>query len=98
MIQTFDITDKKIIKKLNMAYKTNAEFAYALTEKKEIKATCLYDINKKTAIIQNISTVDVKLFKTLIKKLKDELKVKRINEILYSQNIDKSLLEKCNLS
>lgn len=98
MIQNLPITERKIINKLNLSYKTNAQFAFACIEKKEIKATCLYDIENKTAVVKNISTIDEITFKTIVEALLLELKNNKISKVLFSDNISLELLNNCDIS
>ncbi len=98
MIQNLPITERKVINKLNLSYKTDAQFAFACIEHKEIKATCLYDIDNKTAIIKNVSTLDENIFKTILEGLFLELKNNKINKVVFSENISLDLLQKSDIN
>lgn len=67
MIQLLPVTEQSFIDRLNKAYKTEAAHAYACVEKKEIKATCLYNIEKGKGIILNVSSVEDAIFDGLVR-------------------------------
>ena len=44
MIQLLPVTEQVMLERLNRIYQQNAQFAYVCVEKREIKASCLYNI------------------------------------------------------
>jgi hypothetical protein len=96
MIQLLPVTEPSTVEKLNQIYHTKAQFAYVCVEKKEIKASCLYSIESGRGVILNVSTMEEDIFDGLVRAVFASLIDQGINEAVFDQKTDKSLLEKLN--
>ncbi|MBS7176608.1 MAG: hypothetical protein KH056_10595, partial [Clostridiales bacterium] len=62
MIQLLPVTEQAMLERLNRIYQQNAQFAYVCVEKREIKASCLYNIKGDVVEIVNVSSVPFSKF------------------------------------
>ncbi|MGI5958841.1 MAG: hypothetical protein ACOX60_05445 [Massiliimalia sp.] len=96
MIQVIPAEDKKLLQKLNLAYGTKAQHACLYVEKKEIKATLLYDLVKGQAQVQNISTVEPEILEQLVLGFLKILKDQKIDRVEFSDQSHEEMLKEMN--
>lgn len=96
MIQLLPVTEPLLIEKLNHIYHTQAQFAYVCVEKKEIKASCLYNIKENQGEIVSISTVEEDIFDGLVRAVFANLIDQGIDQACFDRKVDSELLKKLN--
>lgn len=93
MIQILPVTEPSFIERLNKIYNTNAKYAYVCVEKKEIKASILYNIQKEKAEILNVSTVDEDIFDGLVRAVFARLIELGIDQAEFNPKTDAEILK-----
>lgn len=94
MIEILPTKDKNFLLKLNKAYNTEAELAFICIEKKEIKASLLYSIEKDSGVILNVSTVEEDIFDGLVRAVFASLIDLGIDKAKFTKAVNKDLIEK----
>lgn len=92
MVQVIPAEDRKLLQKLNQAYHTQAEHACLYVEKKEIKATLLYNLVRGEAQVVNISTVEEEIFDGLIRGFYELLSQQKVQRVRYLEQDHQEML------
>lgn len=93
MIQILPVTEPSFIDRLNQIYGTKAKYAYVCVEKKEIKASILYNVYKDKAEILNVSSVDPDIFDGLVRAVFASLIDLGVDQAEFSSQTDSEMLQ-----
>ena len=93
MIQLLPVTEPAMIDRLNQIYHTNAAYALVCVEKKEIKASCLYDITPQGGEICNISTVEPEIFDGLARLAFQKMLEAGVDQAVFAEFVDPKMLQ-----
>lgn len=92
MIQLLPVTEPSMLERLNRIYSTQAKFAYVCVEKKEIKASCLYNIKGDCGEIVNVSSVEQDIFDGLVRAVFANMLELGIDKAVFDRKIDHEML------
>lgn len=96
MVQLLPVTEQAFIERLNKIYHTHADQAYVCVEKKEIKASILYRIDRKKKLgnIQNVSTVEADIFDGLVRAVFAAMLEQDIHQAEFDAKTDLEMITK----
>lgn len=92
MIQLLPVTEQAMLERLNRIYQQNAQFAYVCVEKREIKASCLYNIKGDVVEIVNISSVEPDIFDGLVRAVFASAMDLGLEHAVFDEKIDHEML------
>lgn len=94
MIQILPITEPDFLARMNKAYHVEATDGFVFIDKKEIKASLLYQIKQKAVTILSISTVEEDCFDGLVRACFASLIDAGFETATFDSKIDRAMLEK----
>ena len=96
MIQLLPVTEKAMLERFNQIYGEHAEFAYVCVEKKEIKASCLYNLNTKDGVgeIVSVSSVEPDIFDGLVRAVFANMIEMGIDRANFGPKIDREMIQR----
>ena len=94
MVELLPVTEPDMLKRLNKIYQESADYAYVCVEKKEVKASCLYNIKDGIGEIVNVSSVEDDIFDGLVRAVFASLMDMGIDKAVFHSKIDSDILQR----
>lgn len=91
-VRILPVEDADLLKRLNQMYGTKARFGLLYVEKREIKSTCLYQLQKPHGQILNISSQDPVVFGALANAAIEEMKAAGMTDVRFAPEVADELL------
>lgn len=91
-IRILPVEDPDLLARLNRTYGTKARFGLLYVEKREIKSSCLYNIQKPHGQILNISSRDETVFRALAGAALEALKAAGARDVRFGADVSDELL------
>lgn len=92
MIQLLPVTEPEALERLNRMYRKNAGYAYVCVEKREVKASCLFDLSADTCRVQNVSTVERDIYDGLVRAVFAFAQERGIDRAEFDPSMDGGML------
>ena len=86
------LEDPALLRRLNETYGVNAKRGLLYIEKREIKSTLLYSLQKPHAQILSVSSADPAVFAALVQAAIDECRAQGMTDVRFGAAVSSELL------
>jgi len=91
-VRILPIEDAALLARLNETYGTRARFGFLYVEKREIKSTALYQMQKPHLQVLNISSHDPEIFKALANAILEAGVREGMTDVRFAPAVEDELL------